>query len=200
MSHTVLRKLLPPMLMGALGLFVTLAQAVPSSLFVRIEYGSASGNYPSDLTWMLDHNGAAGIITLTPIDGEGYEPDPSYEPPFDFSLAYVGDSLVVTALEDNDFADSGWYPMSLVAYSGDEEPIIYWNDNLPPYCENPPDFDFACTNRLASISPWDFPGLEGDTLLVKVTTVVPEPGAWALSLAGLGLIGWQLRRRSAART
>jgi hypothetical protein len=36
-------------------------------------------------------------------------------------------------------------------------------------------------------------GLSGHTLYT--TTVVPEPATWLLMIAGIGLMGWQLRRR-----
>jgi hypothetical protein len=46
---------------------------------------------------------------------------------------------------------------------------------------------------------WKLGGLAaGDTLALTVTPV-PEPGTWGLMAAGLGLVGWLARRRSAGR-
>lgn len=43
---------------------------------------------------------------------------------------------------------------------------------------------------------WVFGGLAaGDALSITVTPV-PEPGSWVLMAAGLGLMGWLVRRRS----
>ena len=38
-------------------------------------------------------------------------------------------------------------------------------------------------------------GLSGSNLYLTSFTQVPEPGTWLLMIAGVGLIGWQLRRR-----
>lgn len=64
--------------------------------------------------------------------------------------------------------------------------------------------DFANTLKWGGISAvldaagnpvtgWTVQSLPG----VDLTTPVPEPGTWALMLAGLSLFGWQLRRREA---
>ena len=42
----------------------------------------------------------------------------------------------------------------------------------------------------------DLGGLSGSNLyLTSFTTAVPEPATWLLMIAGVGLVGWQLRRR-----
>jgi hypothetical protein len=38
-------------------------------------------------------------------------------------------------------------------------------------------------------------GLSGQTLYLTTFSQVPEPGTWMLMIAGIGLMGWQLRRR-----
>lgn len=38
-------------------------------------------------------------------------------------------------------------------------------------------------------------GLSSSTLYVTTFTTVPEPATWLLMIAGVGLVGWQLRRR-----
>jgi hypothetical protein len=38
-------------------------------------------------------------------------------------------------------------------------------------------------------------GLSGHTLYTTTFSQVPEPGTWMLMIAGIGLVGWQLRRR-----
>jgi hypothetical protein len=38
-------------------------------------------------------------------------------------------------------------------------------------------------------------GLSGSNLYLTTFSAVPEPGTWLLMIAGVGLIGWQLRRR-----
>jgi hypothetical protein len=43
-----------------------------------------------------------------------------------------------------------------------------------------------------TVTGWTIQSLPG----IDLTTPVPEPGTWALMLAGLGLFGWKLRRSS----
>ena len=38
-------------------------------------------------------------------------------------------------------------------------------------------------------------GLSSSTLYLTTFSVVPEPATWLLMIAGVGLVGWQLRRR-----
>ena len=38
-------------------------------------------------------------------------------------------------------------------------------------------------------------GLSTSTLYITTFSQVPEPGTWMLMIAGIGLMGWQLRRR-----
>lgn len=38
-------------------------------------------------------------------------------------------------------------------------------------------------------------GLSSSTLYITTFSVVPEPATWLLMIAGVGLVGWQLRRR-----
>lgn len=38
-------------------------------------------------------------------------------------------------------------------------------------------------------------GLSNSTLFLTTFSVVPEPATWMLMIAGVGLVGWQLRRR-----
>lgn len=38
-------------------------------------------------------------------------------------------------------------------------------------------------------------GLSSSTLYITTFSQVPEPGTWMLMIAGIGLMGWQLRRR-----
>ncbi len=38
-------------------------------------------------------------------------------------------------------------------------------------------------------------GLSSSTLFLTTFSEVPEPGTWMLMIAGIGLMGWQLRRR-----
>ena len=38
-------------------------------------------------------------------------------------------------------------------------------------------------------------GLSSSTLYLTTFSQVPEPGTWMLMIAGIGLMGWQLRRR-----
>lgn len=38
-------------------------------------------------------------------------------------------------------------------------------------------------------------GLSGSNLYLTTFSQVPEPGTWLLMIAGVGIIGWQLRRR-----
>ena len=44
----------------------------------------------------------------------------------------------------------------------------------------------------------NYSGLQVDNLTVMYSpAVVPEPGTWALGMAGLGMLGWSIRRRAA---
>jgi len=45
-------------------------------------------------------------------------------------------------------------------------------------------------------SPIGFPN--GGTAFFNVVTAVPEPGEWALMLAGLSLVSWKLRNKKVA--
>jgi hypothetical protein len=54
--------------------------------------------------------------------------------------------------------------------------------------------------RWSNLSPTDklklnITGLSGQTLYLTTFSQVPEPGTWMLMIAGIGLMGWQLRRR-----
>lgn len=54
--------------------------------------------------------------------------------------------------------------------------------------------------RWDNLSPTDklqlnISGLSGQTLYMTTFSQVPEPGTWMLMIAGIGLMGWQLRRR-----
>jgi hypothetical protein len=54
--------------------------------------------------------------------------------------------------------------------------------------------------KWANLSPTDklqlnISGLSGQTLYLTTFSQVPEPGTWMLMIAGIGLMGWQLRRR-----
>lgn len=190
MSRSALLRCLWPLLACWFALSSAPARAaLPDSLFVRFEYLSSSGSYPQPEFWLLEQGGPVGIVSLTPEDGDGAEP-PIGSPPYDWSIAFIGHSLVITALEENNFADSGWYPMAMFIYDAAKEPI-HWNGvNEPENCQGE-----GCANYLASVSPWTFPSMQGDTLRVAI---VPEPETWTLTLAGLGLIGWTLRRRRSA--
>jgi hypothetical protein len=46
----------------------------------------------------------------------------------------------------------------------------------------------------------NYSGLQVDNLTVTYSpAVVPEPTTWALGIAGLGVMGWSVRRRMASR-
>ncbi len=54
--------------------------------------------------------------------------------------------------------------------------------------------------RWDNLSPTDkitlnLGGLSSSTLYITTFSQVPEPATWALMIAGIGLMGWQLRRR-----
>lgn len=54
--------------------------------------------------------------------------------------------------------------------------------------------------RWDNLSPTDtvqlnLSGLSSQTLYITAFGVVPEPATWLLMIAGVGLVGWQLRRR-----
>lgn len=54
--------------------------------------------------------------------------------------------------------------------------------------------------RWDNLSPTDkvqlnLSGLSSQTLYITTFAAVPEPATWLLMIAGVGLVGWQLRRR-----
>lgn len=59
---------------------------------------------------------------------------------------------------------------------------------------------FYMWNNLATTSKItnSIPGISNATLYF--TSAVPEPGTWMLMIAGIGLMGWQLRRRRQTTT
>ncbi|HEX5310798.1 hypothetical protein [Aquabacterium sp.] len=98
-----------------------------------------------------------------------------------FSLAYIDDHFVMTALMPNVVASTGGTPYGLDIYRGDI-PLVPRQDCVD------------CSNTSLAFLPWfTFPQDPGSPLLVPIPSV-PEPTTPLLVLFGLAIV---LRARSA---
>lgn len=166
-----------------------LAQAnwIPTLFIQEQEY--SSGPITLGEGFFVTQGGPAVIETLI-----NYNPQGGPEEPFAFSFLYIGNSLQITALQTNTYtflAPRFYYGV----YPGHETPVMYneFLNNVPPYCGTA-EYPDACSNELADITTSLLPRIEGQTVVIALPAIVPEPSTWLLMLAGLGTVAWQRRR------
>jgi hypothetical protein len=108
-----------------------------------------------------------------------------------FSLAYVGNQFVMTALMPNEVATGGSLPYGLDVYFGGMPPVQKW-DCFPqgaPECAGATAIDF--------IAWMEFPTDPAHPLTLTIPSV-PEPDAAMLAMLGLGVVA--LKGRGMQRT
>jgi hypothetical protein len=114
------------------------------------------------------------------------------------NFAGTGLYAYVTTLGSGSFATAGTVTRQ---FGGSTD--ISWGGIQARFDFVSPEFlDVEVGNALGTTpgaTNWTLAGLSaGDTLAITVTPV-PEPGTWGLMAAGLGLVGWLARRRTATR-
>ncbi|RZL03499.1 MAG: hypothetical protein EOP36_04625 [Rubrivivax sp.] len=102
-----------------------------------------------------------------------------------FSLAYIGNDFVMTALQPNTVATDGALPYGLDIYWGDGPLIQKWDCTPPtdPACQGGTAIEF--------ISWMSFPTDPAVPTIVHIPTV-PEPDLSMLALVGFGVVAYRL--------